>query len=60
MTTGLPVDITWLLVADNGLVEGVAVSILTLSGYFVTNVLNVMNVPHNCQGVKIFLQLNLL
>ena len=28
-TTGLLVDITWLLVADNGLIEGVAVSILT-------------------------------
>ena len=34
-TTGLPVDITWPLVADNGFVEGVAVSILTVSGYFV-------------------------
>ena len=29
-------------------VEGVAVSILTVSGYFVTNVLNVTNDPHNC------------
>ena len=34
-TTGLPVDITWPLVADIGLVEGVAVSILTVSNYFV-------------------------
>ena len=34
-TTGLPVDITWPLVADNGFIEGVAVSILTVSGYFV-------------------------
>ena len=34
-TTGLPVDITWLLVADNGFDEGVAVSIRTVSGYFV-------------------------
>ena len=34
-TTGLPVDITWPLEADNGLIKGVAVSILTVSGYFV-------------------------
>ena len=34
-TTGLPVDITWPLVADNGFDEGVAVNILTVSGYFV-------------------------
>ena len=34
-TTGLPVDITWPLVADNGFDEGVAASIQTVSGYFV-------------------------